>query len=120
QEFPEGDLFARLSLESYAAFPLNDAAGAPLGVIGAMDRAALRDPALCEAVLKIFALRGAAELEHGALRASEHQYRAIFNAAAASMVLRDAEFRIVDVNPAYEAMSGRRREEVLGRDMLTM
>jgi PAS domain S-box-containing protein len=120
REFPEDDLFARHGLESYAAFPLNDAAGAPLGVIGAMDRRPLRDPALCEAVLKIFALRGASELEHGALRASEHQYRAIFNAAADSMVLRDADFRIVDVNPAYEQMSGRRREEVLGRDLLTM
>jgi PAS domain S-box-containing protein len=55
-----------------------------------------------------------------ALRESEDRYRAIFNAAAESMVLRDADFRIVDVNPAYEQMSGRRREDVLGRDVLTM
>ena len=55
-----------------------------------------------------------------ALRASESRYRAIFNAAADSMVLRDAEFRVVDVNPAYEAMSRRRREEALGRSDLTM
>src|SRR6185503_17669320 len=112
QEFPNDDLFAKLGLESYAAFPLNDAAGAPLGVIGAMDRRPLAETALCEAILKMFAVRVAAELEHGAriqsdfaLRASEDRYRAIFNAAADSMVLRDAAFRIVDVNPAYEAMS---------------
>jgi PAS domain S-box-containing protein len=49
-----------------------------------------------------------------ALRSSEEQYRAIFNAAADALVLRDADFRIVDVNPAYEAMSGYSREEVLG------
>jgi PAS domain S-box-containing protein len=55
-----------------------------------------------------------------ALRASEEQYRAIFNASADSLVLRDADFRVVDVNPAYEAMSGRRREEALGRSDLTM
>src|SRR4030095_3069111 len=55
-----------------------------------------------------------------ALRASEAQYRAIFNASADSLVLRDADFRVVDVNPAYEAMSGRRREEALGRNDLTM
>jgi PAS domain S-box-containing protein len=55
-----------------------------------------------------------------ALRASEEQYRAIFNASADSLVLRDAEFRVVDVNPAYEAMSGRSREEALGRSDLTM
>ncbi len=55
-----------------------------------------------------------------ALRTSEEQYRAIFNAAADSVVLRDAEFRIVDVNPAYEAMSGRSRAEAIGRQELTM
>ena len=55
-----------------------------------------------------------------ALRGSEEQYRAIFNASADSLVLRDADFRVVDVNPAYEAMSGRRREEALGRSDLTM
>ena len=55
-----------------------------------------------------------------ALRTSEEQYRAIFNATADSLVLRDAGFRVVDVNPAYEAMSGRKRAEVLGRDGLTM
>ena len=54
------------------------------------------------------------------LRASEEQYRAIFNASADSLVLRDAAFRIVDVNAAYEAMSGRSRAEALGREDLTM
>jgi len=127
QEFPENDLLGKLGLESYAAYPLNDAAGTPLGLIGAMHRKRLRNVALCEAILKIFALRAAAELEHGkrkdtleALRSSEAQYRSIFNAAADSMVLRDAEFRVVDVNPAYEKMSGRPREEALGRSDLTM
>jgi len=55
-----------------------------------------------------------------ALRASEEQYRAIFNATADSLVLRDADFRIVDVNAAYEAMSGRSRAEALGRGDVTM
>ena len=36
-----------------------------------------------------------------ALRDSEEQYRAIFNASADALVLRDADFRAVDVNPAY-------------------
>jgi len=115
REFPEDDLFARLGLESYAAYPLNDAKGAPLGLIGAMDRSPLADPALCEAILKIFALRAGVEIER-----SEEQYRAIFNAVADSLVLRDADFRVVDVNPAYERISGRPREEALGRNDLTM
>jgi PAS domain S-box-containing protein len=50
-----------------------------------------------------------------ALRASEAQYRAIFNATEDALVLRDAAFRIVDVNAAYERISGYGREEVLGQ-----
>ena len=117
KEFPKNDLLGKLGLESYAAYPLNDAAGAPLGLIGAMHRKRLDNVALCEAILKIFAMRAAAELGHSA---GEARYRAIFNAAADSMVLRDADFRVVDVNPAYEKISGRRREEALGRNDLTM
>ena len=87
----------------------------PLGLIGAMHRQPLDNVALCEAVLKIFGVRAVTEIER-----TEEQYRAIFNAAADSMVLRDADFRVVDVNPAYEAMSGRKREEVIGTNNLTM
>jgi PAS domain S-box-containing protein len=58
----------------------------------------------------------ARRLADEALRASAAQYRAIFNATADALVLRDGDFRIVDVNPAYEAMSGFAREEVLGAD----
>jgi PAS domain S-box-containing protein len=50
------------------------------------------------------------------LRDSEEQYRAIFNASVDALVLRDAGFRIVDVNATYEAMSGFSRAEVLGLD----
>jgi PAS domain S-box-containing protein len=49
-----------------------------------------------------------------ALRDSEEQYRAIFNASADALVLRAADFSIVDVNATYEAMSGFARAEVLG------
>ncbi|MDM0029449.1 PAS domain S-box protein [Variovorax saccharolyticus] len=48
-----------------------------------------------------------------ALRNSEEQYRAIFNASADALVVRDADYRAVDVNPAYLEMSGFTRDEVL-------
>jgi PAS domain S-box-containing protein len=51
-----------------------------------------------------------------ALLDSEEQYRAIFNASADALVLRDADFRIVDVNATYEAMSGYTRDAVVGAD----
>jgi PAS domain S-box-containing protein len=48
-----------------------------------------------------------------ALRGSEEQYRAIFNAAADALVLRDAGANVVDVNPAFLQISGYTREEVV-------
>jgi PAS domain S-box-containing protein len=50
-----------------------------------------------------------------ALRASEAQYRAIFNASVDGLALQDRDHRIVDVNDAYLAMYGYRRAEVIGR-----
>ena len=57
------------------------------------------------------------ELNEEALRASEEQYRAIFAAATDSLQLLDAQHRVVDVNPAYERMYGKRREEVIGKTL---
>jgi PAS domain S-box-containing protein len=55
----------------------------------------------------------ARKLAEQALRTSEEQYRAIFNAASDALVLRDAEARVVDVNPAFLGISGYTREEVV-------
>jgi hypothetical protein len=55
-----------------------------------------------------------AELEAiDALRASEEQFRAIFDTALDAMVLADDEGRYVDVNPAACTLFGRTREELL-------
>ena len=54
--------------------------------------------------------RKAAEV---ALRASEEQHRAIFNASADALVLWNSRSERVDVNRAYEQMYGYSRDEVL-------
>jgi PAS domain S-box-containing protein len=48
-----------------------------------------------------------------ALRSSEEQYKAIFDGSADALILRDAESRIVDVNPAFLELNGLTREQVL-------
>jgi PAS domain S-box-containing protein len=53
------------------------------------------------------------KLAEEALRASEEQYRAVFNASADALVLWNSRSERVDVNPAYERMYGYRRDEVL-------
>jgi PAS domain S-box-containing protein len=56
------------------------------------------------------------KLAERAQRDSEEQYRAIFDASADALVLRDAAYRAVGVNPAYLSMSGYTREEVMAAD----
>jgi PAS domain S-box-containing protein len=123
QRFPgDADLQA-LKPEGYAASTLTDAAGKSIGLVWLMSRRELANRALTETVLKIFAARIGSEIERQAateaLRASDAQYRAMFDAASDCLVLRDAEFRIVDVNPAFLALSGSRREDVIGIARLT-
>jgi len=49
-----------------------------------------------------------------ALRASEEQYKAVFDGATDALVVRDAEARVVDVNPAFLQMLGYSRDEIVG------
>jgi PAS domain S-box-containing protein len=124
REYPRDELLANMGAVGYAGFPLKDGDGRTAGVIAIVSKKPLVDQHLIESVLKIFAVRAGAEIERtdheDGLRKSESQYRSIFDATTDSLVLRDAEFRIVDDNPAYEAMSGRRRADVLGAGGLTM
>jgi len=122
--YPDDRLLADFGAVGYAGYPLNDSTGRSVGVLAILAKRPIINHALVEAVLKIFAVRAQAELERcaheEALAASVEQYRSIFDAAPAALVLRDANFRVVDVNPGYEALSGNKREDVLGSSVLHM
>ncbi len=49
------------------------------------------------------------------LRESEERFKAIYQRASFGIVLTDTDGRMVDVNPAYAAMLGRERTELIGR-----
>lgn len=102
-EFPRDLDFARLDLESYAGFPLSDGNGAPLGLISVVSRRPMTNPEFIESILKIFAVRAAAELERQraeeTLRQSEASYRAIFEASEDAIFIHDWDSgAIIDVN----------------------
>jgi PAS domain S-box-containing protein len=115
------NMVASYGLDAYAAFPMNDSTGRPLGLVAVLDPKTIAggDADHAEAVLKIAALRLAAELERRAaeaqLRHSEEQYRAIFNASADALMLWNSRLQRVDVNPAHERIFGFAREDVVGR-----
>jgi PAS domain-containing protein len=92
-QFAADGMFRAKGVDSYAAYSLNAPGGEQLGLIAVMNRRPLPEQALVEPMLKIFAVRAVAEIERAsaeqALRASEAQYRAIFNASADALVLWD-------------------------------
>ena len=117
ERFPNDTDFAAHRFESYAGFPLMDTRGAPLGLISVVSRKPLSHPALVESILKIFAVRAAAEIERlradEALRVSEANYRAIFEAAEDAIFIHDPDTGVIlDVNPKACATYGYTCEEM--------
>ncbi|WP_052050735.1 PAS domain S-box protein [Leptolyngbya sp. KIOST-1] len=62
-QFPEAKLLLPLGIDSYAAIPFFDAQGTPLGLLGVMACQPFTNVQLIEALLPIFALRVATELD---------------------------------------------------------
>jgi len=121
QLFPDKHL-ATLNAESYAALPLFDSSGTAIGLMAVLDGSPLRHPDLIEAVLKIFSVRAAVEIERcnadKARRISEDSYRAIFDAYEDAIFIHDIDTgAIVDVNPKACSAYGFSREEFLKMDV---
>jgi PAS domain S-box-containing protein len=103
EQFPQDLEFHKLGFESYAGFPLSAGTGAPLGLIAVISRRPMENAELIESILKIFAVRAAAELERQhseeVLRRSEASYRAIFEASEDAIFIHDWDSgAIIDVN----------------------
>jgi PAS domain S-box-containing protein len=103
RRFPQDDLLKEIGVEGYAAIPLFESTGEVLGLVAILDSRPLKDEALIESILQIFAGRAASELERersdALLRASEASYRAIFEASEDAIFVHDLKTgRILDVN----------------------
>jgi len=103
EHFPDDVEFASEKLESYAGFPLTDGSGASIGLIAVISRTPMVNGEFIESILKIFAVRAAAELERQraeeTLRQSEASYRAIFEASEDAVFIHDWDTgRVIDVN----------------------
>ncbi|MFI5402707.1 MAG: PAS domain S-box protein [Planctomycetota bacterium] len=70
QRFPEDAMLRDLRAECYLGTPLFDAAGRTLGLVAVIGERPLPDPPTAENVLRIFAVRAAAELERRRDRAA--------------------------------------------------
>jgi PAS domain S-box-containing protein len=115
--FPDDPDLVKMGFESYAGFPLNDGSGHPIGLVSVMSRRPMLNPELIESILKIFAVRAAAEIERQTaeenLRKSESSYRAIFEASEDGVFVHDWETgALIDVNRRVCVMTGYSYEEI--------
>jgi PAS domain S-box-containing protein len=63
QEFPTDVILRDLDAESYIGVPLFDSSHQPLGLLAAVKRTPIENPAFAEYIMRIFAARTAGELE---------------------------------------------------------
>lgn len=116
--YPGDNMLSRMGFESYAGYPLFDSQGQALGLIAVLRRGPLHEPEFIEAILRIFSVRAASELERlrteEAQRASEASYRAIFEASQDAIFVHDMDTgAIVDVNPTACRVYGYSYDEML-------
>ena len=111
RHFPGDNMLSDLGAVAYAGYPLLDSAKRPIGLVALLHRKPLTDPGLIEAVLQIYSVRAAAELDR---QRSEASYRAIFEAAEDAIFVHDlATGAICDANPAACRIYGYSHDEMV-------
>ena len=122
QQFPEDSLIKEMGAESYLGTPLLDSSGRPIGVLAVLHTEPMADEFDLRSILRVFAVRAAAELERKrteeALQQSEERFRSIFENASAGMATVSPDGRYLQVNPAFCGWLGYSEKELLGMNVL--
>ena len=119
-KFPQDALLADMKVQGYVGVPLFDSQKKPLGLIVVLFRSPIVDVELAQAILQIYAVRTAAEIERllteKALKESEEKFSKFFETSPiwTSLTTLD-EGVFLEVNQAFLEVTGWRKEEVTGR-----
>ncbi|AYC33382.1 PAS domain S-box protein [Pseudomonas cavernae] len=112
KRFPEDGFLRKFGLQSYAGYPLFATDGHVIGLISVSSRGTLASPELTEALLKVFSVRAAAEIQSCDAEAS---YRAIFDSSEDAIFVHDLDSGVlVDANPKACQAYGYSYAEMLG------
>jgi PAS domain S-box-containing protein len=110
--FPADRYLAEHGIEAYVALPLADSTNRIIGHVGVMFRRPLADSERVVSIVRLFAVRAAAEFTR---HRAEQKFRDFFEMSADGIVITDRAGRIQLVNQAAERLSGYGREELLDR-----
>jgi PAS domain S-box-containing protein len=116
--FPLDLPLVEMGIESYLGVPLRGERGDVLGHLAVFDERPMPAEPHRLFIFRIFAARAAAELERlnfeKRLRASEEQYRDLYDEAPIGYVQEDLESRFIAANRAALRILGLKPEEVVG------
>ena len=108
--FPRDTMLVERGIESYLGVPLLDAGGRKIGHLAVFDRRPMPIDKQRTQVFRILASRAAAELERvqieRRLRASERQFRDLFEEAPIAYVYEETSTRFVSANRAFMDLLG--------------
>lgn len=117
--YPRDRLLRTMGVESYFGTPLVNSEKETVGLVSVMDTRPMRPNVWTRSILGVFGYRIALELEREQaeerLRESEAYMRLTLENSPIGIASADLEGRLLDVNPAFAALLGYRREEVIGK-----
>jgi len=115
--FPLDQQLVEMGAEAYVGTPLTDSSGQTLGLLAALWKKSMASTEIAESLLRIFAVRAAAEIER--LRAEEGLRLAarVFETAAEGIMITDAEQRVVSLNDAFAQITGYSEAGLVGQSM---
>ena len=119
QFFPRDQVLQDLRAESYIGATLYGHTGLPIGLIAVIGHDPIKDRELAEETLELVAARAADELERldaeDQLRETRDYLENLFGYANAPVIVWDPELRVTRFNRAFEELTQRAADEVVGR-----
>ena len=104
-----------LEITGYAACPILDGRGKPLGLIAVLASGPLPKPGVARSLLQVYASQAATEMERHQAQERLRLLSLAIEHSPASVVITDAEARIQYVNKRFVDLTGYRQEEVYGK-----
>jgi PAS domain S-box-containing protein len=116
--FPRDEVLQEIKAESYIGTTLWSFRGKPIGLVAVIGLRPLENPQLAESVLKLVAMRAAAELERKQaeetiIRAKE-EWERTFDSVPDMIAILDSRHRIMRVNRAMAEQLGLKAEQCVG------
>jgi PAS domain S-box-containing protein len=112
KRFPENEFIREHIVESYAAVPMFDREGRQIGHLGLMSRKPLLHPERLRTILRLFAVRTAAEMERAR---AEARFRDLVEFAPDALFLTNRDGVITLINRQAETVFGYTRAELIGQ-----